>query len=103
MREHELTTAGLREKIPSLETGDRVFLSGTVYTSRDAAHKELADRLLAEMSAGIRFAETGQRKEPPVRQALHLIHTVTAVRADRPTVQITFLFHSDDAVLYGCL
>ena len=41
MREHELTTAGLREKIPSLETGDRVFLSGTVYTSRDAAHKEL--------------------------------------------------------------
>ena len=47
MREFELTTDTLRDAIPGLSTGDRVFLTGTVYTSRDAAHKELF-RLLDE-------------------------------------------------------
>lgn len=37
----EITTAQLREYIPQMHTGDRVILSGTVYTSRDAAHKEI--------------------------------------------------------------
>ena len=41
MREFDLNTASLREAIPGLTVGDRVFLTGTVYTSRDAAHKEL--------------------------------------------------------------
>ena len=47
MREFELSTDSLRTAIPDLSVGDRVFLSGTVYTSRDAAHKEII-RLLDE-------------------------------------------------------
>ena len=47
MRESDLHTDSLRDAIPGLAVGDRVYLSGTVYTSRDAAHKELF-RLLDE-------------------------------------------------------
>lgn len=36
-----LNTADLRRQIPALHAGDRVLLSGTVYTARDAAHKRL--------------------------------------------------------------
>ena len=38
----------LREVLPSLRAGDRILLSGTVYTARDAAHK----RLMALMQQG---------------------------------------------------
>lgn len=37
----ELHTGTLRETMGSLRAGDRIFLSGTVYTARDAAHKKL--------------------------------------------------------------
>ncbi|HPU59038.1 MAG TPA: fumarate hydratase C-terminal domain-containing protein, partial [Candidatus Avimonas sp.] len=40
-----LHTSNLRESLPQLDAGDKVFLSGTVYTSRDAAHKRIADLL----------------------------------------------------------
>jgi fumarate hydratase subunit beta len=40
-----LTTDQLRETIPTLEAGDRVFLSGTIYTARDAAHKRFFELL----------------------------------------------------------
>ncbi len=43
----ELTTDELKTATESLKAGDRVLLSGTVYTARDAAHKrifELLDR-----------------------------------------------------------
>ena len=36
-----LSTAELRQFQPKLHAGDRVLLSGTIYTARDAAHKEL--------------------------------------------------------------
>lgn len=36
-----LTTDELRAAAPQLHAGDRVYLSGIVYTSRDAAHKRL--------------------------------------------------------------
>lgn len=36
-----LNTAELRRAAPALRAGDRVLLSGTVYTARDAAHKRL--------------------------------------------------------------
>ncbi len=36
-----LNTNQLREYAPILKKGDRVVLSGTVYTSRDAAHKRI--------------------------------------------------------------
>ncbi len=44
----ELTTDQIREAAPGLRAGDRVLLSGTVYTARDAAHK----RLFALLDAG---------------------------------------------------
>lgn len=39
--EYILNTSQLREYAPKLLAGDRVVLSGTVYTSRDAAHKRI--------------------------------------------------------------
>ncbi len=36
-----LTTEELPAAIPGLEAGDRVLLTGTIYTARDAAHKRL--------------------------------------------------------------
>ena len=40
-REYRLNTDQLKEMNPVLEAGDRVLLSGTIYTARDAAHKRL--------------------------------------------------------------
>ena len=48
MTEYSLRVEQLREKIPQLRAGDRVLLSGTIYTARDAAHK----RLFALLDAG---------------------------------------------------
>ena len=41
LRVEELT----RERAAQLRAGDRVLLSGTVYTARDAAHKRIFERL----------------------------------------------------------
>jgi fumarate hydratase subunit beta len=41
----ELHTGELREAAPTLHAGDRVLLSGTVYTARDAAHKKIFEVL----------------------------------------------------------
>lgn len=41
MAEYKLSTDELKEKAELLKAGDRVLLSGTVYTSRDAAHKRI--------------------------------------------------------------
>ena len=43
--EYILNTNQLREYAPMLKAGDRVILSGTVYTSRDAAHKRITQYL----------------------------------------------------------
>ncbi len=43
--EYILNTTQLREYAPKLSAGDRVMLSGTVYTSRDAAHKRIVSAL----------------------------------------------------------
>ncbi len=42
MAEYLLNTNQLIEYTQKLKAGDRVLLSGTVYTSRDAAHKRIA-------------------------------------------------------------
>lgn len=41
MAEVFINTAELKDKIPCLSCGDKVYLSGTVYTARDAAHSRL--------------------------------------------------------------
>ncbi|MBR4887787.1 MAG: fumarate hydratase C-terminal domain-containing protein, partial [Clostridia bacterium] len=48
MKEIAVHTDQLKELAPTLRAGDRVLLSGTVYTARDAAHK----RMFAQMAAG---------------------------------------------------
>ena len=40
-----LDSARLTEALPQLRAGDRVLLSGTLYTARDAAHKRLFELL----------------------------------------------------------
>ncbi len=42
-----LNTPVSKEEISKLNTGDQVFISGVIYTARDAAHKRLVD-LIAE-------------------------------------------------------
>ncbi len=37
----------LKEQIQSLRAGDTVFLSGTIYTGRDAAHKKMCELIKA--------------------------------------------------------
>lgn len=43
MNEWHLDTDELKSKAALLRAGDRVLLSGTVYTSRDAAHKRIIE------------------------------------------------------------
>jgi fumarate hydratase subunit beta len=45
MAEHRLTTPLTDADIEKLVSGDVVFLTGTIYTARDAAHKRLFDSL----------------------------------------------------------
>ena len=42
---HELKISEIKAKAGELKAGDRVILSGTIYTSRDAAHKRLFEIL----------------------------------------------------------
>ncbi len=41
----ELTTPLTKEKIKSLKSGDYVYITGTIYTARDAAHKRMSEAL----------------------------------------------------------
>lgn len=43
MKEYYINTADLRACCPELRAGDRVLLSGRVFTARDAAHKRLLE------------------------------------------------------------
>lgn len=51
MTEYAIRTDCLRETVGALRAGDRVLLTGTVYTARDAAHKRLFD--LLDKGAGL--------------------------------------------------
>ena len=42
---YEICTDDIRSYLPKLRIGDRVLLSGTIYTSRDAAHKRIFEAL----------------------------------------------------------
>ncbi len=45
MAEYALETSDISAFAPNLRAGDRVLLSGTVYTARDAAHKRIVGLL----------------------------------------------------------
>ena len=46
MAEYRLKTPLSNEDVEKLKSGDIVYLSGTMYTARDAAHKRLVDLIL---------------------------------------------------------
>ena len=46
MAEYKLTTPLSDEDVSKLKAGDIVYLSGVMYTARDAAHKRLVDLIL---------------------------------------------------------
>lgn len=48
MSEYLISTDQLKNLIKTLKAGDRVLLSGTVYTMRDAAHKRINELLNAD-------------------------------------------------------
>ncbi|UOO36997.1 fumarate hydratase C-terminal domain-containing protein [Oscillospiraceae bacterium CM] len=54
MKTVTLSVSDLRAAAPNLHAGDRVFLTGTVYTARDAAHKRLI--ALLDDGAALPFA-----------------------------------------------
>lgn len=41
LKEYYLNSDNINEWVEKLEKGDRVYLSGTIYTARDAAHKKI--------------------------------------------------------------
>ncbi len=41
----EIKTPLTKEKIKSLKSGDYVYITGTIYTARDAAHKRMSEAL----------------------------------------------------------
>ncbi|MFC2158152.1 Fe-S-containing hydro-lyase [Acidobacteriota bacterium] len=43
MAEHRITTPVTDETIAELRAGDKIFISGFLYTGRDSAHKKLID------------------------------------------------------------
>lgn len=45
MNTHYINTNELKNKIDSIKCGDKVYLSGTVFTARDAAHKRIFERI----------------------------------------------------------
>lgn len=45
MSEYYLNTQNINEWVNTLNVGDRVYLSGIVYTARDAAHKRIVQML----------------------------------------------------------
>ena len=45
MKEYTINTAELKSYCTKLHAGDKVLLSGTVYTARDAAHKRIFELL----------------------------------------------------------
>ena len=42
---HVLESPFCKEKLRSLKAGDQVYLTGTVYTARDAAHKRITEMI----------------------------------------------------------
>ena len=57
----------LRNLIPTLKAGDKIELSGTIYTGRDAAHKKFTELIekgeKPTEAAKLAAAETGFRKK----------------------------------------
>jgi len=58
MAEHKINTPLTDEILDKLKAGDTLFITGTIYTARDAAHKKLVDAL--DSGEGLPFDIKGQ-------------------------------------------
>lgn len=93
MREYHMTTPLGKEDLKKLEVGDIVYLTGDVYTSRDAAHKRYRDcleqgrELPIDLNGKIIFY-AGPCPTPPHRNMGSTAPT-SSVRMD-PYVEMTF-------------
>ena len=43
--EYRLTAPFTKDKVKDLRAGDRVYVTGTIYTARDAAHKRITEMI----------------------------------------------------------
>ena len=69
---HTIDTGSLSKEIDNLSAGDRVILSGTIYTARDAAHKRMFELLDsgAELPFDIRGAIIYYAGPTPAREGM---------------------------------
>ncbi len=69
---HTVDTRSLSREIKLLSAGDRVILSGTIYTARDAAHKRMFELLdsSAELPFDIRGAIIYYAGPTPAREGM---------------------------------
>ncbi len=69
---HTIDTGSLSGEIDSLSAGDRVILSGTIYTARDAAHKRIFELLDsgAELPFDLRGAIIYYAGPTPAREGM---------------------------------
>ena len=44
----DIITPLTKEKVAQLKAGDNLFITGTIYTARDAAHKRIYEAILKE-------------------------------------------------------
>ncbi len=58
MKELYIDVSDLKEKIEQIDTGDMVYISGDIYTARDAAHKRMSEAL--ENGGSLPFDIKGQ-------------------------------------------
>ena len=73
-RTFRVTTDELRETIPQMNIGDRVFLTGTIYTARDQAHMAL-----------FRMLDAGEKLPFEIRDAVIYYAGPTPGKGDMPT------------------
>lgn len=72
--EYRITTDELKDYIPKLKTGDRVILSGTIYTARDQAHMAL-----------FRLLDSGEELPIDIKGAVIYYAGPTPGRGEMPT------------------
>jgi len=92
------------DKIKQLKAGDEVFLSGTIYTGRDAAHKRLIQLLDEgkELPIDIKdctiyyMGPSPAREGRPIGSAQHLQNQVKYLAVvDQPLQEEWMLIHLD--------
>ncbi|MBM7615972.1 Fe-S-containing hydro-lyase [Alkaliphilus hydrothermalis] len=89
MKTHRITTPLKTEDIEELKVGDKVLLSGYIYTARDAAHQRLIDQI--KNNEELPFQLEGQvlyyvgPTPAPEGKVIGSAGPTTSLRMDRPT------------------